>query len=383
MRVERRTQTYSEMVVYFRRRIQLSLSRHSQLLVLDSNMTTATPVEGLDPTPGGHTQGKNTNPNLNANRQRHLANLRKYGSPLPIILPQQSHPNQSKPFLTTYLPSFLSSSASIECPTCTGSYDPVTRSVIVTNKADIDILFCRGFFGKGTLSRSEPTWRERRLDLLRGGGSECSLRCQGKLIGVSDAAAEKIREERRLARKKFKIDRAQAVMNAAKAAEAIITGTVEGEAGEEGRPASPTPSTASTAVNLSNLNAQTFLVRPTRPDTNRNRGRKAFKRRPAAPQPNATEGKGTAPDGQAIVEHGPAHPAPSNPAEPIVQLVNEISAVAEELEEDLDEFDESLVEEMEHLQLGLEEAWFLSSALGVLRVYDPATVRLSTFIVST
>jgi tRNA-splicing endonuclease subunit Sen2 len=35
---------------------------------------------------------------------------------------------------------------------------------------------------------------------------------------------------------------------------------------------------------------------------------------------------------------------------------------------------EELVQDMEHLQLGTEEAWFLSSALGVLKVYDPVTV---------
>jgi len=33
----------------------------------------------------------------------------------------------------------------------------------------MDILFRRGFFGKGTLSRSEPSWRERRVDLVKGG----------------------------------------------------------------------------------------------------------------------------------------------------------------------------------------------------------------------
>jgi tRNA-splicing endonuclease subunit Sen2 len=40
---------------------------------------------------------------------------------------------------------------------------------------------------------------------------------------------------------------------------------------------------------------------------------------------------------------------------------------------EIDEY-EDLIEEMEHLQLSLEEAWFLSAALGVLKVYDPATV---------
>jgi tRNA-splicing endonuclease subunit Sen2 len=41
---------------------------------------------------------------------------------------------------------------------------------------------------------------------------------------------------------------------------------------------------------------------------------------------------------------------------------------------EVDEFDESVIEEMEHLQLSLEEAWFLSSALGVLKIYDPSAV---------
>jgi tRNA-splicing endonuclease subunit Sen2 len=35
---------------------------------------------------------------------------------------------------------------------------------------------------------------------------------------------------------------------------------------------------------------------------------------------------------------------------------------------------EEMVQEMEHLQLGTEEAWFLAAGLGVLKVYDPVTV---------
>jgi tRNA-splicing endonuclease subunit Sen2 len=46
---------------------------------------------------------------------------------------------------------------------------------------------------------------------------------------------------------------------------------------------------------------------------------------------------------------------------------------------EVDEY-EDLIEEMEHLQLSLEEAWFLSAALGVLKVYDPATVSSHTWV---
>ena len=111
----------------------------------------------------------------NAGRQRHQANLRKYGLPLPIVLPVQPHPKAPRPFLSAYLPTFLTSSSTIEVPTCTGVYDALTRSVWVTDPKDIEILFRRGFFGKGTLSRSEPTWKERRVDMLRGGDCECGV----------------------------------------------------------------------------------------------------------------------------------------------------------------------------------------------------------------
>ena len=99
-----------------------------------------------------------------ANRQHHVSNLQR--SPLPILLPL---PPQ-KTFLFSYLPTFVSPSTSVEKPCCNGAFDPLTRSVIVTSKTDMDILFRRGFFGKGSLSRSEPTWRDRRLETLRGGG---------------------------------------------------------------------------------------------------------------------------------------------------------------------------------------------------------------------
>lgn len=131
-------------------------------------MTQPALTEGLRPDLGPTASTKSQH--SNANRQRHLSNLRKFGTPLPILLPQ-SYPRKPQPFLSTFIPSFLSQSSPIECPTCTGTYDPITRSVIVTDKKDIDILFQRGFFGKGSLSRSEPTWRERRLDILRDGGS--------------------------------------------------------------------------------------------------------------------------------------------------------------------------------------------------------------------
>jgi tRNA-splicing endonuclease subunit Sen2 len=146
------------------------------------------------------------------------------------------------------------------------------------------------------------------------------------------------------------MERAEAMLRAAKTAEAMITSSQNPTSmlEDEDLDGEDEASTVGGEVDINTLTAQTFLVRPTRPDANRNRGKKNFKRRP--PAANVT----------------------SQP----------VSAVAvEEKEEEEEEivevpFDESLVEEMEVLQLGLEEAWFLASALGVLRVFDPKTVSL-------
>lgn len=140
-------------------------------------------------------------------------------------------------------------------------------------------------------------------------------------------AAEEIRELRRKERKQFKIDRAQAMLDAAVAAEAVLT------SGQ-----SPGPGDASTSSHPqlapgTKLTPQTFLVRPERPNT-----------------------------------RGPPSPAVAAAAKKALEAAKD----AEE-----EDFDESSVVEREHLQLSFEEAWFLSWGIGVLRVLDPATVSVS------
>ena len=49
-------------------------------------------------------------------------------------------------------------------PCCEGYWDPLTRSVWVTNPKDSVTLWQRGFFGKGNLSRSEPSWLSRQVN---------------------------------------------------------------------------------------------------------------------------------------------------------------------------------------------------------------------------
>ncbi|CAP73365.1 uncharacterized protein PODANS_2_7520, partial [Podospora anserina S mat+] len=81
-----------------------------------------------------------------------------------------------------------------------GVWDPDTCSVHVPDPASIRALWEQGFFGKGSLSRSEPNWLKR--ELARRGSPE------GKT--VSEVRTESRREERRLA----KWERARAELEA-------------------------------------------------------------------------------------------------------------------------------------------------------------------------
>lgn len=119
-------------------------------------------------------------------------------------------------------------------------------------------------------------------------------------------------------------------------------------------------------VDIHSLTPQTFLVRPTRPDANRNRGKNAFKRKPK-PRPTPSETQPST---------GGTNTIDKVEASVKTQHVDAETGISKaELEEDEEDwFDETLVEEAEHLHLGTEEAWFLSTALGVLRIRDPKTV---------
>src|SRR6185369_11613424 len=52
-------------------------------------------------------------------------------------------------------------------PHCEGVFDPTTHSVWVFEPAHSRVLWQRGFFGKGNLSRSEPSWFARQLNFRR------------------------------------------------------------------------------------------------------------------------------------------------------------------------------------------------------------------------
>lgn len=314
------------------------------------------------PVPAPHTAEGASKPQAPRPPSRYQQNLKKYGNPLPLRLldaPLEG-PAPSPSYLTSITPSFLRHRR-IDVPSCTGTYDALTRSVWVTKRDDMEMLFCRGFFGKGTLSRSEATWKDRRVDMVKGGNCEHKKHLGRYRADSIAVLAEQIRAKRRLDRKQFKVDRAAAMLDAAKAAEAILTqGQTPGEESAEQADGSQ-----ASGIDVTTLTAQTFLVRPTRPDANRNRGRKPFKRRPPVPA------------GQAGAVDSSAKPQPRVYVPPPAPVEEDDDDGSEE-----DPFDEDLVPEMEHLQLGLEEAWFLAAGLGVLKILDPQTVSSCQAVVS-
>ncbi|ORY03319.1 hypothetical protein BCR34DRAFT_71633 [Clohesyomyces aquaticus] len=90
-----------------------------------------------------------------------------------------------------------------------GHFSPETESVHVTDPEAIRALWEHGFWGKGTLSRSEPQWLE-----------------QGKLRGGNGGGkmSSEVTKSRRQDRKQFKLERAR-----------ILAETIEKQLQEEGK----------------------------------------------------------------------------------------------------------------------------------------------------
>ncbi|KAL1840461.1 hypothetical protein VTJ49DRAFT_458 [Mycothermus thermophilus] len=124
----------------------------------------------------------------------------------------------------------------------TGVWDPETRSVHVREEASIRALWEQGFYGKGSLSRSEPNWLKR--ELARRGSPE------GKT--VSEARTELRREERRLAkweRAKVELEAIERQRLAEAAAASLgITNGVESRPVEPAGPVAPSTSVDTDAV---------------------------------------------------------------------------------------------------------------------------------------
>lgn len=86
-------------------------------------------------------------------------------------------------------------------PMYRGWYDETTQSVWMSDEGDAFKLWTQGFFGKGNLSRSEPTWAAR-------------MRAEAEARERGEITAEQMTQKRREERKLLKIERARAAVKA-------------------------------------------------------------------------------------------------------------------------------------------------------------------------
>jgi tRNA-splicing endonuclease subunit Sen2 len=99
--------------------------------------------------------------NKGQKRQSRLDNERIYGQPLPRVTPKNWVFN-----ILSLLYPFSTSTPNAD-DLVTGVLDAPSRSVWVFDQEQQMVLWRKGFFGKGNLSRSEPTWLKREINRLQ------------------------------------------------------------------------------------------------------------------------------------------------------------------------------------------------------------------------
>ncbi|KAH8116403.1 hypothetical protein DFH11DRAFT_1580325 [Phellopilus nigrolimitatus] len=159
-------------------------------------------------TRGGHRGG-------NAKRGARRSEFNKiYTHPLPLALepPTSDADSLARKCTAGFLGLLGYSVARISSPHLEGVLDIATRSVWVPNSPDAMLLWRRGFFGKGNLSRSEPSWLARQVN-------------QRKVKAAGGMTAEEVTAKRRAERRQFKLDRARAMAQAALEAESAFAAT--------------------------------------------------------------------------------------------------------------------------------------------------------------
>lgn len=279
------------------------------------------------PAPGKH-DGRPPRPNY---RLIHRFPLPVNVHPVPPVIPH--NPLSILSVALSYL-TFLISPPRHEV--YSAYFDSATSSIHVTDERSIKALWQMGFFGKGTLSRSEPSWLERekkRRGLLGGNTSEEATRkrrSERRELKLERARVEKLAIEERLKAEAAARESGATASSADGSTEAAAI-SIEKFSVKKAMEAKYRQSRSQTAPNGSHSV-------PAEPSTSANR--KSVRFSPVAQEKEVV---------------------PSSAAS--LQLPSSI------IDEDDTDFD-AVLENEEHLQLSNEEAFFLVYGLGVLRVFD-------------
>ncbi|KAN0065409.1 tRNA splicing endonuclease subunit sen2 [Thecaphora frezii] len=236
-----------------------------------------------------------------------------------------------------------STSKATEDDVVTAVYDRRTQTVWIRDmNKGVEILWQRGFFGKGNLSRSEPTWKQRKI-------GEIDAMRKGLLT------AEQLTAQRREERKALKIERARAAVRAGQQLPDGIT-ALGGEILEEDRLAG-----AGHDRIMADIEKQ-IEDQMDREDENESN------RKPAAGA--LWKGDEDIPDivpGQARIKGLKyfSEEVKANAAKKAEALAAQNKQTVQ-----IDEDAEIQVVDMERMQLSLQEAFFLAGMLGCLEVLE-------------
>ncbi|KAJ5379013.1 SEN2 subunit of tRNA-splicing endonuclease [Penicillium cosmopolitanum] len=250
--------------------------------------------------------------------------------PVPPVIPH--NPLSILSAALSYL-SFLISRPSQEIHSA--YFDPATSSIHVTDEKAIRALWEMGFFGKGSLSRSEPSWLERekkRRGLLGG--------------NTSEEATRRRREERRA----LKLERARSE-------KLLIDERLKLEAAA--RESGSTAPSLGDSVDDTVTTIEKFSVKKAmeaKYQESRLRRSQNGTSVPPADTPESSQSKSVR--FSSVVEQKEATSTST------ARLQGSSLADADELDI------EDILENQEHLQISNEEAFFLVYGLGVLRVFD-------------
>lgn len=207
-------------------------------------------------------------------------------------------------------------------------FDLATSSVHVTDERAIQALWQMGFFGKGSLSRSEPSWLER------------EKKRRGSLGG---STSEEATRKRRTERRELKLERARAEKLAIEERLKLEAAARESGASADSISVEGSEATAISVEKFSVKKAMEAKYLESR-----------AKRMADADTNATTAGASGSTNGKSVR------------FSPIVQE-KEFTTIGYEPDDDL------VFENEEHLQLSNEETFFLVYGLGVLRVVDRET----------
>ncbi|KAK0862364.1 tRNA splicing endonuclease subunit sen2 [Friedmanniomyces endolithicus] len=268
--------------------------------------------------------------------------------PLPAFHP--SNPISLLRLCYVYISHILAPPSSHPKSSYIGHFSSDTRSIHITDPAHIRALWEMGFFGKASLSRSEPTWLDREKARLR-----------AEADGVGGArAAEVVTNARREERRMFKLERAMAEREKIERQRAVEQSRVAVQ--EASDPALHPAEEVQPDLGEQDEETECLLEKsePMNPVFSEHHVVDL-----AAPIPESR-----ADQFLASLANGPT---PYNGRAANVRNTGIINGTVKLVDEKI--ISEPNIRNQEHLQLTLEEGFFLSSALGVLHIELPDTKR--------